>query len=213
MFRREDFKWRNYVIVMFMAILGILLLAYINLVRTGRVLPIVSRTDDVQVTARVQNCNLELKVYPEKRIPLTGNWDTLMDVNVTEPSSTTQVAEIDNITTSTAGEYTHDLCDNDEILLDQAYDFYVEGYSHLRKRFANENYSNAAPLVDLTTGGRLLLAGDTSVIKDNKINSLDISTQVNNIYSNDFRNDLNQDGLVNSLDISNTIYNFYLLGD
>jgi hypothetical protein len=59
-----------------------------------------------------------------------------------------------------------------------------------------------------------MLAGETSIQFDNKINSLDFSTQVRSLFeTNDQKNDLNQDGEVNTLDISNTVYNFYKTGD
>jgi hypothetical protein len=170
-------------------------------------------TDQVQVTATVQNCTLRTRVYPEKRIPATGNWATFGSIQVRQPGGGAQVLNSNSYSTSNIGESTLNLCDLGIVLVDQNYDFYITGESHLRKRFANFPYSNAAGFVDFTVGGVVLLAGDTSIIKDNKVNSLDISTQIVNLNTNNSRNDLNKDSEVNSLDLSNTIYNFYKLGD
>jgi hypothetical protein len=158
-------------------------------------------------------CLLNLKVYPEKRIPRTGNWGTLVTVeiyNIFNQFQGTMQARSNN-----AGDVTFNACANNIILEPGIYNFYVRGLSHLRKSFPlQQAFDSDDTISDLTTGGRVLLAGETSNIFDNKINSLDASTQVRAFYkTDDEKNDLNRDGKVNSLDFSNTVYNFYRTGD
>lgn len=154
-----------------------------------------------------------IKVYPEKRLPRTGNWDTVLQLDVRESDTKNLVISKSNVPTGNNGEALIDLCSEGLVLLNKPYDFYVTAESHLRKFFGAMAFDNATGYIDLTTGGRVLLAGDTSVQKNNKINSLDLSTQEAKFYSGDGRNDLNKDGKVNSLDMANTIDNFYLSGD
>ena len=66
---------------------------------------------------------------------------------------------------------------------------------------------------DLTKENKDLLAGAISIVYNNFINALDLSVMMNELFSNDVKADLNQDGLVNSLDLSNQIYNFYDFGE
>lgn len=174
---------------------------------------VMQASDSVVITGNVQNCDLTLRVYPEKRIPATGNWGNTLHVVVTEVGGSPTVLDYAGLVTNNSGEGTIDLCDEGVILFDQDYDFYITGDAHLRKLFAGEQYLNSSGLVNLTTGGRVLLAGDTNAPKDEYINSLDISTQLRNFYSGNSHNDLNQDGIVNALDLSETIHNFYTTGD
>ncbi len=158
-------------------------------------------------------CLLNLKVYPEKRIPRTGNSGTLVTVeiyNILNQFQGTMQAR-----SNSAGDVTFNACANNIILEPGIYNFYVRGLSHLRKSFPlQQAFDSENTVSDLTTGGRVLLAGETSNIFDNKINSLDASTQVRAFYkTDDEKNDLNRDGKVNSLDFSNTVYNFYRTGD
>ena len=170
-------------------------------------------SDTVQIGAVVPSCILQVKAYPEKRIPPANNWGTILNVAVYTIPAHTLLANF-TTTTNNQGIGMVDLCSLGYAPLPGNYDFYLRGYSHLRKLYANINaFSTYATTLDFTTGGKVLLAGETSNIFDNKINSLDISTQIKALYSSDYKNDLNQDSKVNSLDISNTIYNFYKLGD
>lgn len=174
--------------------------------------PVYAVEDNVDVSVSVPGCVLELTVKPEKRIPATNNWDTILNVEVYRSNNTLLKAFTTN--TDTTGKSTIDLCDLGAVPVPDTYNFYLKGYSHLRKKFASvttfQNYYNT---VDFTTGGIKLLAGEVSPADDNYINIFDFSAQVKKLYTNDYKTDLNQDGIVNSLDISNTIYNFYKTGD
>jgi hypothetical protein len=179
--------------------------------KDGNVLGMVS--EGVNVGASVEACLLRLKVYPEKRIPPTGNWGTDLTVNIYDSNDVAYV----NFTTTTDdlgfSPYI-DICD----LLGPPpqvgqYDLVVKGLSHLRSRYSSVTLFNQSQTsIDLTTEPPLL-AGETGMISDDFINGLDLSTQVKTLYTNNNKNDLNQDGIVNSLDISNSIYNLYMQGE
>ena len=157
-------------------------------------------------------CKLNILVYPEKRIPRTGNWGTLVTAYIYQGNQklATAQARSDN-----AGRATFDFCGQNLIFAPGQYNFAIKGYSHLCRYFENvRSFESDTFETDLTTGGKLLFAGETSNIFDDKINSLDASTQIRAFYSlNDEKNDLNRDTKANSLDFSNTVYNFYDLGD
>ncbi len=177
-----------------------------------QITPVFAVQDNVDVSVSVPGCVIDLTVKPEKRIPSTNNWDTILNVSIFRPDNTLLKSFTTN--TDNLGKSTIDLCDLGATPLPGTYDFFLTGYSHLRKKFASvttfQNYFN---IVDFTTGNVKLLAGEVSNSHDNYINIFDFSTQVQKLYTNDYRNDLNQDGIVNSLDVSNTIYNFYKSGD
>ena len=157
-------------------------------------------------------CKLNLIVHPEKRIPRTGNWGTLLIVYIYKDAQ--------KIASATArsddqGAATFDFCPQNITFDAGNYNISIKGLSHLCKYFPQVRaFDSDSQIVDLTVGNKVLLAGETSNVFDDKINSLDASTQIRAFYStNDEKNDLNRDEKVNSLDFSNTIYNFYDLGD
>jgi hypothetical protein len=167
---------------------------------------------DVNVSATVSGCLLDLIVKPEKRIPRVNNWGTIADVSITNLSNTV----LANFTTTTnnLGKTTIDLCSMGINLSAGNYNFFIRGYSHLMKKFSNiYAFNNVYSYIDLSSGDQFLMAGETSKIYDNYINSLDISTQISTLFTGSYKNDLNQDSIVNSLDIANTITNFFLKGD
>ncbi len=173
------------------------------------------QSDQVEVTATVVGCFLYIHVYPEKRIPQTGNWSNEMLVNVYDSSGTTQLVTF--TTTANSLGYTPPV--NMCTLLGgtpsvTGYILRVKGLSHLRQRFpAVTGFGTVQTLFDLVPLEPPLLAGETSIVFDNFINGLDLSTQVNALYTGNIKNDLNRDGQVNSLDLSNTIFNLYLFGE
>lgn len=165
------------------------------------------------INARVSSCILTFRVYPEKRIPSTNNWSNETILEIFRYSSGVKEGEV-TATTDSQGQATVNLCENGMNLVGDEYIFRVKGLSHLRKNFGPVfAFDDREEFVDLTVANQRLLAGETSPIFDNVINSMDISTQINYIYSTNIKNDLNRDNYVNSLDISNTITNFFLRGD
>lgn len=163
----------------------------------------------VDITADVYSCELNIIIYPEKRIPQINNWDTLLDVQISNTQN--QIASL-TAPSNNFGVGTFPLCLNNYQLTSGNYNFYVRGFSHLRRRYSNVTaFDTQTETLDLRPFGEMY-AGETSAVFDNYINVLDISTQISNMYTNSIKNDLNQDGYVNTLDISNTITNFYLAG-
>lgn len=164
--------------------------------------------NQVLITAQV-NAQINLKVYPEKRIPPTGNWQNQNLVEIRNVGSTNPlISQIVNMDAN--GDGTLNSVDSN-LVGSGNYDFAIKGYSHLRKIYTATLGPNQISL-NFTGPGNELLAGDTSVIEDNFINSLDLSTISINLYTSDLKNDLNRDGVVNSLDLSNLSYNLYLAG-
>jgi len=147
---------------------------------------------------------------PEKRWPRVGNWDTtaefeIRNVGVRAPLETASVS-IDDLgnasVTMTAGAP------------GTAYDFALKGFSHLRKRLDSIIMTESTNTVDFTLGDTFfLLAGDTHISKDNYVNSLDISTLLNDLMSPENVSDLNNDTQVNSLDITILLANLSVWGD
>ena len=172
-----------------------------------------SATTIVNLLVKNSLCTSVFKAYPEKRIPRIGNWSTdiISDVYVVNGSK----LATGTATSDSQGIYTIDYCALGYTLFPGNYDFYVKGFSHLEKKFANTPAFDVdgPSITDFTTGSRQLFAGETSMVFDNKINSLDLSTQIRLLYSADIKNDLNRDTKVNSLDLSNTVWNLYMLGD
>lgn len=166
----------------------------------------------VSVGVRVSVGRIRFKVYPEKRIPQAGNWDTIANVQVRNTGSTVPFINRNDLPTTPNGEGEITLLPT-EAIDSGTYDFSIKGISHLRKNYYSYTISNLEPYFDFSATGQHLLAGDTSVIVDNYINSLDLSTMIINLYGGDYRNDLNQDGKVNSLDFGNQVYNLFKAGD
>lgn len=203
----------NVAIFVITPVLFLIILVGIGFLSDSREPRVEQVSEDVEVTATVGACILELTVKPEKRIPPVGNDQTELTVDIYDNSNTLVGTVTGN--SNNVGVATMDICDQGLALTPGTYNFKVRGLSHLRKDFGDYfAFSLAVTQLDLSNGGtEQLLAGETSVIYDNYINSLDISTQINALYTSDNKNDLNQDSTVNSLDISNTIYNFYLAGE
>lgn len=150
-------------------------------------------------------------MYPEERIPAVGNWDTTADVTL-EDCTTTATRSFEDISTNTQGEGTISI-PSSVPLPPGDYRFFIHGYSHLNEEFNCYALDGAEPSVDLTLEGKELLAGETSNIYDNFINSLDMSVLVSDLFGSEYLTDLNQDGEVNSLDFSTQIDNIFVTGD
>ena len=173
--------------------------------------PCDSRPEEVTVTAFVGAKEIRFKVYPEKRIPLVNNWSTVTDVTLQNCSNLDSI-QFNGIVTNNLGEGTLILPLTPPVLNDN-YRFMIKGLSHLRRIYNCYPISMMFEYFDLTKENKDLLAGEISIVYNNFINALDLSVMMNDLFSNDVKADLNQDGLVNSLDLSNQIYNFYDFGE
>ncbi len=199
-------RWIIGIVTGVLFLIGVIIVSYINQKQ-----PRVLQAEDVQVQAEVGSCIVELTVYPEKRIPAVGNWGTDLIVDIY--SSTDTYLDSYITTSNSLGVATEDVCDQGVFLSTGTYNFYIRGLSHLRNKYAGYTaFNTTTSIVNVTADGELL-AGETSVVYDNYINSLDISTQINALYSSAIKQDLNRDTRVNSLDLSNTIINFFTPGE
>lgn len=169
--------------------------------------------EDVNINAVVPSCQFTLRVYPQKRIPATNNWATSLQVQIFNALNQSVGSYTTN--SNNLGVSTVDLCAQGINVTVGTYSFYIRGDAHLRRRFANEAaFAQYSTTLDLTTGNRFLIAGETSVVYDNYINALDLSTQGESLFTTTPTiNDLNKDGIVNAMDLAITISNLYLAGD
>ena len=163
---------------------------------------------EVKVEGKV-NYTVTIRSFPENRIPKVGHWMNQSTVEIRNPGFTTPL--VTKVVQHDANGYAT-LGDVDSALVPPGnYDISVKGYSHLRKVFPNKNFGANTLSFDLTSPE--LLAGDTSVVEDNYINSMDFAFAINNLYTSNTKSDLNRDGVVNSLDIGNIVKNIYTYGE
>jgi hypothetical protein len=170
-----------------------------------------SLSDSITVNVTIRGCILDIKAHMERRHQ--ENMSTILNIRFYEKLTDNFYGDL-TVTTDSDGEAVVNAC-NEGLYLDTG-EYYtrVRGFSHLVKEFEDIAVITNVTDLDYTNSETFeFFAGETSNIFDNKINSLDLSTQIEYLYSNNYKNDLNQDGKVNSLDISNTIDNFYLEGD
>lgn len=205
------FTWKYSVQVIVVSISLGAILAAMLLISSLRS-KVLSDQDDITVTASVPSCIIEVTARPEDRIPPVGNWDTTLTINVKTLSDLDVINFSGN--SNSQGTLVYDLCANNQSVPSGNYNLYVRGLSHLRRKFPNVSaFTNYSSSVLFTAASQYLSAGETSIVFDNFINGLDLSTLVIALGSGDNQNDLNQDGLVNALDLSVTVKNLYEFGD
>ena len=156
---------------------------------------------------------LFIRAIPEKRLPSSGNNSTILRVIVYDIA--TENIMLDGSVTTDKDGFDRTLFFPDYTNLPKSYNFLIKGYSHLKKRINNVPLTANLDLADLSFGVTVfLLAGDTNGISgDNYINSLDFSVISNNIYTSDYKTDLNQDKYVNGLDYAIAATNILKFGD
>lgn len=152
---------------------------------------------------------LEVKAWPEKRWPRSGNWSTEGAVDLREPVGGTITNE-GAVTTSDLGLGTVEFSSTPG----GNYDIGFKGLSHLRKILRGVPLTSGLNSVDFTLGNTFyLLAGDVHRSSDNMINALDISTLLGSLSTGNDVTDLNNDTGVNSLDINILLANLMAVGD
>lgn len=163
-------------------------------------------------TAEVEGLFLYLRAVPEKRLPPIGNNSTILRVKIFDSASGELL--LDETTTTDKDGYDSGIS-LEEVSLPGQFDFLVKGYSHLNYRKDNIVINSSGELVDLSEEETVFLkAGDVNGTDgDNYVNGLDLSILGNHIYTDDYRNDLNQDKLVNGLEFSIAVTNLYQWGD
>lgn len=169
-------------------------------------------TEVVIVSTQVRMESIQFLVKPENRIPVSGNWDTIITKFELIPcSASNALFNYTDIPTNSSGIGTV-IIPTEDVIDAASYKIKVKGYSHLTKEFGCYTIQNIVNFIDFTPQGKLL-AGDTSVVSDDYVNALDLVNTASKIYMFDYKNDLNQDGKINSLDLSNIIKNYFQKGD
>lgn len=158
----------------------------------------------------IPDFTVNVKAWPEKRLPRTGNWDTNGVLSFLNPGSDF-ITNLYLVDTNEMGEA--EVLVND--LIPGVYDTKFKGRSHLKKLLINKDIDPISDnFLDFTLGETFyLLAGDVHNTKDNYVNGLDISAMVRELYTADLDADLNQDTQVNGLDLSILVVNLYKWGD
>ncbi len=170
----------------------------------------------VRIEASVLECNLDVTLRPESRS--VSNYSTDLEIDIHDAGSSL-VASLypPVVSTDNSGFASIDVCVTYGHELPQSnYDFYVRGLSHLQKLFANETAFGAGfDSFVWTNAADELIAGETSNVFDNKINSLDISTQITTFRAASYnaKDDLNLDASVDTTDLDITKLNFFKVGD
>lgn len=197
---------------LFFAFASFIAVIFAGLIISGLRSQVLSDTSDVVVTASIPSCVVQITTRPADRIPPVNNWGTNLQISATNLDTLDQTLFAG--TSNNLGELSYDFCANAQTVVSGDYDFNIRGFSHLNKLIPNVNAFNSyTSSLFFTAPSQYLIAGETSIVFDNYINGLDLSTQVVNLNTGDIKNDLNQDGLVNSLDLSITVKNLYAEGD
>lgn len=163
--------------------------------------------DDVIIRTLV---TLEIKAWPEKRWPRTGNWSTRAGLDVRNLGTTANPVARGQTATNDQGLGSAQFAS----FPPASYDVAIKALSHLRKVLTGVPLTEDINPVDFTQGGSFyLLAGDTKYPQDDQVNSLDLSVLLNDLNASDEISDLNRDTGVNSLDINILIANLMKMGN
>lgn len=176
-------------------------------------------------------CSLNINIAPENRWtslskPQYGeNLSTLVKLEIIDKNKTS-IGLVTNIRTDNSGYATIDTCKEKITLIqNEKFDFYIKTLSGLRKYYKDFTVElGASGKNDFTLNKTVkILNGETSIIDDDYINALDISTVISAkhyfvIDETDLniefeQNDMGRDRIVNALDLSNTLKNYNKEGD
>ncbi len=152
---------------------------------------------------------LDVKAWPEKRWPRSGNWSTRGAVELRDVATSNILYE-DTVATSDLGLGSVEFPTAPIV----NYDISFKGLSHLRKILRDAPLSGGVNSLDFTLANTFyLLAGDVHRSSDNMVNALDISTLLGSLSTGNEVTDLNHDTGVNSLDINILLANLMVRGD
>jgi len=168
---------------------------------------VLAETDTITVSAFIDGCPL-IYITPENRIPPVGNDSLEIDVEIRPAGS---LIPIYTTTVTTDNDGFANLCPAPIGLGTSFYDVAIKGLSHLRRNFQNRQILGIGVTLDLRDP--VLFAGDSHPTEDNYVNSLDISYEILNIYTNNLRADLNRDTIVNSLEFPTLLSHLNSYGD
>ena len=164
-------------------------------------------------TLSTEDLFLNFRAVPEKRLPPTGNNSTILRVKMYQEGTENLV--FDQTATTDLNGYSNDEISLQDVTLSATYDFLIKGYSHLQHRKNGVTMATGTEFIDFSEGETIFeKAGDVNGTDgDNYVNGIDLSILGNHIYTDDYRNDLNQDDLVNGLEFSIAVTNLYQWGD
>ena len=184
-----------------------------NLPKKNREGSVLGLTNEVSVSSIIGTCEIILHVESEKRVTPSTNQQNLINVEVYGYPNQNFKGSF-SLQLDSLGNGYFNLCDAGiTVETGETIELWIKGQSHLNRRYLIENsFLTALSDVNTFTINGILFAGETSVVFNNLINELDLSTQITTFGTNNDINDLNQDGIVNELDISNTITNFKMRG-
>lgn len=203
----------NYKTLTAIAILLLIVVFSVVKIRLNNLSPdVLGDEDEVSVSAFVRVTGMTFRVFPEKRIPRIGNWDTFVDLVLVNCENPNKTYTFLNIPTDELG-YGYVPFSYNVFTLDNPYKVFIRGFSHLNREFNCYDIVHSIEHIDLTLEGKELLAGETSLVYDNYVNSLDMSVLIKDLFTAEYKTDLNQDGKVNSLDFANQIYNLFTAGN
>ncbi|RMD76953.1 hypothetical protein D6810_02475 [Candidatus Dojkabacteria bacterium] len=169
-----------------------------------------AQESSIGVMSSVQPCVLEIYLEPGDRDNNDFSNQYLIDVRFLSGV----LFHSFSLSTDTSGKGVYNFCSNSAIPIPSSYNFYIKGASHLRKAILNvSTFNSSKTILDFRTPDKVFIAGEIGDIVDNKINSLDISSQIKKLNTADLLYDLNRDGVVNLKDLQITRKNFFKIGD
>lgn len=193
-----------------------------------------SSTDNALLGVSISTdiCSLNINIAPENRWtsllfkPEYGeNLSTLVKLEIIDKNKTS-IGLVTNIRTDNSGYGTIDICEEKiNLIQNEKYDFYIKTLSGLKKYYKDFAVElGALGKNDFTLDNTVkILNGETSIIDDDYVNALDISTVISTkhyfvIDETDLnlefeQNDMGRDRIVNALDLSNTLKNYNKDGD
>jgi len=179
--------------------------------------PVIAQTTDSDITVTINGGGiiLDFTAVPEKRIPLTGNDDSHVTIEVRNIGSTTPLFT-QTVTTDTAGTYSGLTLTG---LTPGTYDITAKAFSHLRRKKSSISLLGGTVVVDFTDAStNKVLCGDVNTASpstngDNKVNGIDLTLINIGLLGSSEKLDLNQDGKVNGIDLTCAITNLTRVGD
>jgi hypothetical protein len=166
--------------------------------------------NDITITATVKTDQIRFKIYPEKRFPQINNWSNQYEI-IMQNCNSNQFLNFSNVFSNNYGEGA--INTSSSLITNASYRFIFQGTSHLRHKTDCYQINKVEQSIDFTLESKELRAGEISAFYDNYINSLDISKLEKDYLSSNIKSDLNRDGKVNSLDLSILINNLFIAGE
>ncbi|MFW5702634.1 MAG: hypothetical protein ACOCXP_01565 [Candidatus Dojkabacteria bacterium] len=167
---------------------------------------------NLSVSSSVSTTALNLRVYPDSRVPSTGNFTNTQLVEIrTCNSALNTVTSTPTLATNSSGDGT--ISFNPGSNFQGLYNIYVRGVSHLGKDLGCVDFNTRTVTAQFTAPEDRLIPGEVSAVYDNYINGLDASGIASNFGTSNVLYDLNRDGIVDQLDLDIWGGNVYLLGD